>query len=91
MSNPEPDPVKAISVGADDDPDVGLGVNRDAEELLRCLPGINGKNIKNIMNKVKDVREFCSLDVGKMQELMGEEAGWDCWRFIHRGESKGRK
>ncbi|PPQ80616.1 hypothetical protein CVT24_002708 [Panaeolus cyanescens] len=85
MNNPEPDPVKAIAVGADDDPEAGMGVNRDAEEMLRCLPGVNGKNLKVIMNGVRDLREFCALDVKDMQTLMGEEAGWECWRFIHRG------
>ena len=38
-NNAEPDPTKAIAVGADDDPEVGAGVNAAAEELLRCLSG----------------------------------------------------
>ena len=56
MNNPEPDPVKAIAVGAEEDPEAGVGVNTAAEELLRALPGVSGKNVKHVMSKVGSVR-----------------------------------
>ncbi|GLB36876.1 putative ERCC4 domain containing protein [Lyophyllum shimeji] len=70
MNNPEPDPTMAIAIGADDDPEVGAGVNAAAEELLRCLPGITAKNIKHVMNRISTVRELCEMDIFQVQELL---------------------
>ena len=69
-NNAEPDPTKAIAVGADDDPEVGAGVNAAAEELLRCLPGITTKNVRYVMNKVNNVRELCGLSLVQVQEIL---------------------
>ncbi|KAI0347344.1 hypothetical protein BDW22DRAFT_1351756 [Trametopsis cervina] len=88
-NHPEPDPVKAIAVGAEDDGEAGAGTNAAAEELLRALPGITGKNVKHVMSKVGSVREFCELGLSQMQEILGVEPGKACWDFIHRGDRKG--
>ncbi|KAF8639006.1 hypothetical protein AX17_001785 [Amanita inopinata Kibby_2008] len=85
-SNPEPDPKKAIAIGAEDDPDVGAGINAAAEELLRCLPGINDKNVKYVMGKVKTVRELCQMSLAQVQGMLGVEPGKACWEFMHRGD-----
>ena len=85
-NNAEPDPTKAISVGADDDPEMGAGVNAAAEELLRCLPGITAKNVKYVMSKVNNVRELCGLSLTQVQEILGVEAGRVCFEFMHKGE-----
>jgi len=87
-NNIEPDPTKAVVVGAEEDPDAGAGVNAVAEELLRALPGINAKNVKHVMSKVASVRELCELDLAQVQEILGVEPGKACWDFIHRGERK---
>ncbi|KAJ8703445.1 DNA repair protein RAD16 [Pleurotus ostreatus] len=86
QANPEPDPVKAISVGAEDDAELGAGINSAAEELLRSLPGITAKNVHYVMSKAKNVREFCGLCLGQVQEILGNEPGKLCWEFMHRGE-----
>ncbi|KAG6890517.1 hypothetical protein C0995_007716 [Termitomyces sp. Mi166 len=88
MNNPEPDPTQAIAVGADDDPDIGAGVNAAAEELLRCLPGITAKNIKHVMNRISTVRELCDMSLVEVQELLGVEPGRMCWEFMHTGENR---
>ncbi|KAI0797280.1 hypothetical protein BC629DRAFT_1581635 [Irpex lacteus] len=87
-NNPEPDPLKAIAVGAEDDDGEGAGVNAIAEELLRALPGITGKNVKHVMSKIGSVREFCELSLGQVQEILGVEPGKSCWEFMHRGDRK---
>ncbi|KAI0794969.1 hypothetical protein C8Q75DRAFT_748299 [Abortiporus biennis] len=87
-NNPEPDPLKAITVGAEEDPEVGAGVNTVAEELLRTFPGITSKNVKHVMNKVKSVRELCELSLPAVQEILGVQPGKACYEFIHHGESK---
>ena len=49
----EPDPARAIALGAEEDPEAGAGINAAAEELLRSLPGITAKNVKYVMSKVR--------------------------------------
>ena len=82
----QPDPAKAVLVGAEEDPEAGAGVNAAAEELLRSLPGITAKNVKHVMSKVKSVQELCELEMKDVQEILGVEPGKACWEFIHRGE-----
>ena len=88
MNNPEPDPIKAIAVGAEEDPEAGAGVNSAAEELLRCLPGITAKNVKYVMSRVRNVRELCEMDLPHVQDILGVEPGKACWEFMHRGDRK---
>ena len=91
LNQSEPDPMKAIAVGAEDDGDGGHGAggtNALAEELLRTLPGVTGKNVKYVMAKVGSVRELCDLGKEQIQELLGVEPGKACWEFLHNGERK---
>lgn len=85
-NDPEPDAAKSVTIGADDDPDVGAGVNAAAEEVLRCIPGITAHNVKIVMNKVKNIQELCSLSLSEVQGILGTDAGKACHQFIHRGE-----
>ncbi|PPQ88277.1 hypothetical protein CVT25_005440 [Psilocybe cyanescens] len=84
-NNPEPDPAKSVTIGADDDPDVGAGVNAAAEEVLRCIPGITVNNVKIVMSKVKNIQELCSLSLSEVQGILGTDAGKACFTFIHKG------
>ncbi|OSD00090.1 hypothetical protein PYCCODRAFT_1371782 [Trametes coccinea BRFM310] len=86
MNVAQPDPAKAVLVGAEEDPDAGAGVNAAAEELLRSLPGITAKNVKHVMSRVRSVRELCELSLAEVQDILGVEPGKACYDFIHRGE-----
>ena len=83
--HPEPDPARAVAIGAEEDPEAGAGINQAAEELLRSLPGITAKNVKYVMSKVGSVREFCELSLPAVQEILGNEPGKACWEFMHYG------
>jgi DNA excision repair protein ERCC-4 len=91
MNQPEPDPVKAIVIGADGDPDVGKGVNAVAEELLRSLPGIGsgvgagGSVAGAIMRRCKSVKELCELKEEEVRELVGVGPGKVVYEFLHKG------
>lgn len=87
-NNPEPDPTRAISIGAEEDPEVGAGVHHAAEELLRSLPGITAKNVKYMMSKVGSVRQLCEMELVQVQEVLGVEPGKACWEFMHQGENR---
>lgn len=94
MNQPEPDPIKAITVGADGDPEVGKGVNAAAEELLRALPGIGsggggggGSSVAAaVMRKCKSVKELCELNEESVKELVGIGPGKVLYEFLHKGE-----
>lgn len=90
-NNAEPDPCRAIAIGAEEDADVGAGVNAAAEELLRCIPGVTAKNAKYVMSKVGSVRELCELKKEEVQGILGVEPGNVCWDFMHRGERTTRR
>lgn len=91
LHNSEPDPSKAVAVGAEDDADVSAGVNLAAEELLRSLPGITAKNARYVMGKVSSVKELCTLQLKQVQDILGVEPGKACWEFIHHGEKVANK
>ena len=86
VNHPEPDASQAVAVGAEEDTEMGAGINQAAEELLRSLPGITAKNVKYVMGRVNSVREFCELDLPMMQDILGSEPGKTCYNFIHKGE-----
>ncbi|THU85938.1 hypothetical protein K435DRAFT_731891 [Dendrothele bispora CBS 962.96] len=90
---PEPDPVKAISVGTEEeDPSTtGMGVNAAAEELVRSFPGVNEKNVRYVMGKVGNVRRLCEMELVEVQGILGAEPGKACYEFLHRGEEGWRK
>lgn len=91
LDMPEPDPSRAIAIGAEDDPDAGAGINAAAEELLRTLPGITAKNVKFVMSKVPSVRALCELDLAQVQSILGTEPGKACYQFMHHGERQRAK
>ena len=88
LSNPEPDPERAVLLGAEDNPEVEGGANAAAEELLRSLPGITDKNIKHIMGKVPSIKAFCQLELAQVQEIVGVGPGKLCYEFVHRGDRR---
>ena len=88
LNNPEPDPERAVLLGAEDGPDVGGGVNAAAEELLRSLPGITDKNVKHVMGKVSSIKAFCQLERAQVQEIIGVDPGKSCYEFMHRGDRR---
>lgn len=89
LNNPEPDPERAVLLGAEDGPDIDGGTNAVAEELLRALPGITDKNVKHVMGKVPSIKAFCQLELAQVQEIIGVDPGKSCYEFMHRGDRRG--
>ncbi|KAG8988315.1 hypothetical protein FRB90_002833 [Tulasnella sp. 427] len=85
---PEPDVLKAVSIGTEEDGGEGAqleDVNTLAEDLLRALPGIGTKNLRYVMNRVESVAALCEMELGELEELLGVEPGKKCHEFIHKG------
>jgi DNA excision repair protein ERCC-4 len=81
--NYEPNILKAIAMGIEEDTDITAAINGNAEDLLRALPGISSKEVKNIMKKIESIKQLCCLSLLQMQEILGVESGKLCWEFIH--------
>ncbi|KAG8990563.1 hypothetical protein FRB90_001720 [Tulasnella sp. 427] len=85
---PEPDVLKAVSIGVEEDGGEGAqleDVNTLAEDLLRALPGIGTKNLRYVMNRVESVAALCEMSLEELEELLGVEPGKKCHEFIHKG------
>ena len=89
-NNPQPDPAKAVLIGAEDEGLDTPGINAAAEEVLRSLPGITAKNVRHVMNMAGSIRELCELDLAGVQSILGIEAGKVLHAFLHRGQNNKR-
>lgn len=86
-NHPQPDPTKAVLIGAEDEGLDTPGVNAAAEELLRYLPGITARNVRHVMKMAGSIRELCELDLAGVQSILGVEAGKALHAFLHRGQN----
>lgn len=78
---PEPDPVAAVRVGLEGGQTVDeQSFNREPQDMLRCVPGVTGKNIKNLVVEMGSLREVANASVEELEPAVGKEAG----RMIHR-------
>lgn len=66
QGKPEPDPVKASALGSDENAtdldNIVDRMNTNIYDFLLKLPGINTKNIANVMSKVKNLKELIKMD-----------------------------
>ncbi|KAJ9122541.1 hypothetical protein QFC22_001970 [Naganishia vaughanmartiniae] len=96
LNHPEPDPLKAITIGGDDSAvEAGAGAaggdgsglfNTVPLDMLRALPGVTSRNWKLVMSRVNSIRDLCDVESEeKMKEIIGgQEQGKACWRFIRK-------
>ncbi|KAG6040490.1 hypothetical protein E4U39_007095 [Claviceps sp. Clav50 group G5] len=81
----EPDPMAAVRAGLDRDMRVEDQVfNQEPQEMLAKVPGVTGKNIKNLVMGAENIREVANMEVGELRPLVGEEVGKAVYRFFNR-------
>lgn len=81
----EPDPLFAVKVGLD--PGVQVGeeyFHRETQDMLRTVPGVTAKNIKNLVLDARDVREVANMSVEELEPAVGREKGRMIHRFFNR-------
>ena len=89
MHRPEPDPHRAIAIGAEGSESIqstGTLVNAAAEEMVRALPGVTAGNVAYLMKRAGSVRGLCDMSLSQLQGVLGVEPGKACWEFLHRTE-----
>ncbi|XP_028403688.1 DNA repair endonuclease XPF-like isoform X1 [Dendronephthya gigantea] len=85
QNQPEPDAAVAMEIGSD--PSLAVGgerYNAAPQDFLHKLPGINSKNCKTVMNKVKNIHELSELSEERLQEILGNAVNAKkLWEFFH--------
>jgi DNA excision repair protein ERCC-4 len=81
----EPDPIAAVRAGLDKDMKAeDQTFNLEPQEMLRVVPGVTPKNIKNLVLECENVREVANMNVDELEPLVGKEAGRQIERFFAR-------
>lgn len=58
--------------------------NREPGEMLRCVPGVDGKVWRALTDRYRNVREVAEAEEGELAALVGGEKGRMVWRFFNR-------
>ena len=89
----EPDPIKAVQVGLDAITIAASGASNEREgqtfnqtslDMLRCVPGITGKNMDRLILEVGSIAEVSNLNVEELDPFVGKEVGRRVHGFFNR-------
>lgn len=81
----EPDPLKAVRIGLQDEEDEGERTfNTGPSDLLRTIPGVNNKNAARLYLEARDIREVANMELNQLDGLVGREVGRQIVRFFNR-------
>ena len=81
----EPDPMRAVQIGLEAGEDAEQRMFSQApQEMLRVLPGIDPKNMHNIMLDVESIHALANMEAGELEPLVGKENGRKIYRFFNR-------
>jgi DNA excision repair protein ERCC-4 len=81
----EPDPIAAVRVGLDGDMKAEeQAFNREPQDMLRTVPGVSAKNLKNLVLEAGNLREVANMSLEELKPVVGKEAGRQVFRFFNR-------
>ena len=63
--------------------------NREPQDMLRIVPGVTGKNIKNLVVEMGSLKEVANASVGELEPAVGKEAGRQIHRFFNKSVYEG--
>lgn len=52
--------------------------------MLRVVPGVTGKNIKNLVVEVGSLKEVANASVEELEPAVGREAGRQIYKFFNK-------
>lgn len=71
----EPDPLAAVRAGLERDQTAEeQPFNQQPEEMLMHVPGVTGKNVKNLVLGAENVREVANMEPAELEPMVGMEA-----------------
>jgi DNA excision repair protein ERCC-4 len=81
----EPDPIAAVRIGLEGGQSVEeQSFNREPQDMLRVVPGVTGKNVKNLVAEMGSLREVANAEVGELEMVVGKEAAGKMYGFFNR-------
>jgi DNA excision repair protein ERCC-4 len=82
---PEPDPIQAVRIGLEGGQKAeDQAFNREPQDMLRVIPGVTGKNIKNLVVEMGSLKEVANASVEELEPAVGKEAGRQIHRFFNK-------
>ena len=63
--------------------------NREPQDMLRIVPGVTGKNIKNLVVEMGSLKEVANATVEELEPAVGKEAGRQIHRFFNKSVYEG--
>ncbi|WWC68974.1 uncharacterized protein I206_102910 [Kwoniella pini CBS 10737] len=86
LNNDEPDEMVATLKGSTEGGEDSFRSsieNVGSVEMLRAIPGISGRNLKLVLSKIESIRDLVRMSKRQMKELLGDENGEKCWKFVN--------
>jgi DNA excision repair protein ERCC-4 len=81
----EPDPIAAVRVGLDKDMSAeDQAFNREPQDMLRVVPGVTSKNLKNLVLEAGSLLEVSNMSEDELEKMVGKEAGRQMHRFFNK-------
>ena len=81
----EPDPLKAVQTGLGDDEDPNdKTFNQTPQDMLRCVPGVDGKVMGRLVLETRDLQEVANMKLDDFDPLIGKESGRKIVGFFER-------
>lgn len=85
INQDEPDPIAAVRIGLDKDMNAeDQAFNREPQDMLRVVPGVTSKNIKNLVLECENVQDVANMEERELEAIVGGEAGRQIYRFFNR-------
>ena len=82
---PEPDPVQAVRIGLEGGQKAeDQSFNREPQDMLRVVPGVTGKNMRNLVLEMGSLREVANASVEELEPVVGKEAGRQIHGFFNK-------
>lgn len=81
----EPDPIQAVRIGLEGGQKAEeQSFNREPQDMLRAVPGVTSKNIKNLIVEMRNVKEVANATVDELEPAVGKAAGRQIFRFFSK-------
>lgn len=81
----EPNPIHAVNIGLEDGQSAeDQSFNREPQDMLRVVPGVTSKNIKNLILQMGSLKEVANASVEELDLVVGKEAGRQIYEFFNK-------
>jgi len=75
--------LKAVQMGLSDDEDPDdRTFNQTPQDMLRCVPGVDGKVLGRLVLETGSLLEVTNMGIEELGEIVGRESGRQIVRFF---------